>query len=197
MQATTCFHDDVTNPILQEADVVLHHSLAFHAANSMFNPDSDGRNPTIQRFLRWGKLFSTRFLLGLDNRDAGQDESLEALILIQTTTSWQGIARQLRQALIRRVAFTRVAQEENVTGLIDHKEVFERVALLFATVILVLLLGIFRALDRSFGPIVHNRGDVEASSDSCRASIVAKSSAVRTGRSFWSANAWFNTGCSR
>lgn len=96
MQATTCFHDDVTNPILQEADFVLHNPIAFHAANRMFNPDADGRNPTIHRFLRWGKLLSTRFLLGLEDRDPLQDESLEAFILIQTTTGWQGIARQLR-----------------------------------------------------------------------------------------------------
>jgi hypothetical protein len=40
------------------------------------------------------------------------------------------------------------------------------VALLLASVILLLLLGIFRALDRSFGPIVHTRGDVGAPSDS-------------------------------
>jgi hypothetical protein len=37
--------------------------------------------------------------LGLDDRDVLQVEPLEALILIQTAASWQGIASQLRQAL--------------------------------------------------------------------------------------------------
>ena len=197
MQATTCVHDDIPHPILQEADCVLHDPVAFHTANRMFNPDADGRNPTIQRFLRGGELPSTRFLLGLEDRDPRQDESLEALILVETTTGWQGRARLLRQALIRCFTFTGIAQEANVTGLIDHQEVFERVTLLLATVIFFLLLWIFRALDRSFGPIVHKRGDDDVASGSCLVSSAVKSSAVWTGRRCWSANAWFNTGSNR
>src|SRR5207247_3379632 len=119
------------------------------------------------------------------DRDPRQEESLEALILIQTAARWQGIARQLRQALIRRFAFIRVAQEGNVTGLIDHEEVFERVTLLLAAVIFFLLLGILRTLDGSCGPIVHKRGHVDVSSVSFLASIAANSSAVRAGRSCW------------
>jgi hypothetical protein len=52
MQATTCFHDGVPNPILQETDFVFHDSVTFHATNRVFNPNSDGRNATIGRLLR-------------------------------------------------------------------------------------------------------------------------------------------------
>jgi hypothetical protein len=164
MQATTRFHDGVPNPILPEADGVFHDPVAFDPTNGMFDPHADGRDPTICLFLRGREFPTTRFFLGLEDRDPRQEESLEALILIQTTADWQGITRELRHALIRRLAFTCVTQEGNVTGFIDQQEVFERVALLLATVIFFLLLRIFRTLDRSFRPILPKRGGVETPS---------------------------------
>ena len=86
MQATTCFHDGVPNTVLQEADFIFHDSVAFHTTNGMFDPDADRCNPTIGCLFRGRQFSSRRFFLGLDDRDAQQDESLEALILIQTTT---------------------------------------------------------------------------------------------------------------
>jgi hypothetical protein len=59
MQATICFQDVVPNPILQEADVVLHDPVAFHPATGMFDPDADGRDPTLRRLLR-GREFPPR-----------------------------------------------------------------------------------------------------------------------------------------
>jgi hypothetical protein len=44
-----------------------------------------------------------------------------------------------------------------MTGLIDYEKVFELVTRLLAMVILLLLLGIFWALDRAFGPILPTR----------------------------------------
>ena len=138
MQATARFHDSVTNAILQEADLVFHDPVAFHPANGMFDSDADGRAPTIRRFLRGCEFPPTRFLLGLDDRDAGQDESLEAQILIETTAGGQAIALEIRQAFIVGLPFIGGTQEANLTSLIDHEEVFERVTLLFATVIVFL-----------------------------------------------------------
>ena len=189
MQATTCFHDGIPHPILQEADYVLHDPVAFHPTNGVFNTDSDGGNTTISRFLRWREFSSRRFFLGLDDRDVMQAESLEALILIQTAARWQGIARQLCQALIRCFAFIGVAQEANVTRLSDHEEVFERVTLLLAAVIFLLLFGIGRAMDRTFSAIMPKRGVVELPSAECVSYIAANSSAVRAGSSSWSAKA--------
>ena len=189
MQATTCFHNNIPNPILQGADGVFHDPIPFHPTNGMFDPNADGRDPTIGLFLRWCEISPTRFLLRLEQHDTGQDESLEALILIQTAATRQRIARQLGNRLIRCFPFIRSAQEANTTGLLNHKEVFERVAFLLATVVFLLLLWIFRAMDGAFSPIVDKRGDVEAPSVSCIASLAAKSSAVRAGSSSWSARA--------
>jgi hypothetical protein len=158
MQATTGFHNSITYPVLQKTDFVLHDPVAFHPTNSVFNPDSDRGNTTIRRLLRGCEFPSTGFFLGLDDRNVLQAEPLEAPILIQAAARWQGIASKLCQALIRGFAFIGVAQEAHVTGLVDHEEVFERVTLLLATVILLLVLGIFRAVDGSFGTIMKKKG---------------------------------------
>jgi len=158
MQPTTRFHDGIANPIRQEADVIFHNPRAFHTANDMFHADSDRRDPTIGRVLRRGEVTPTGFFLGLDDRAAGQDKSLEAHILIETTSRGPGVTRQLRQAFIVHLAFIGRTQEAHVTGLIDHKEVFERGAFLLATVILLLVVGILRAVDGSFRTIRPNRG---------------------------------------
>ena len=88
MQATTCFHDDVPNPVLQEADFVLYDPVAFHPANGMFDPDADGRDLTIGLLFRGREFPATRCFLGLEDRNPTQEESLEALILIETTAGW-------------------------------------------------------------------------------------------------------------
>jgi hypothetical protein len=189
MQATTCFHDGVPHPVLQEADFVLHDPVTFHPTNGVFTTDSDGGNTTVSRFLRGREFSSRRFFLGLDDRDVMQAESLEALILIQPAARRQGIPSQLCQALIRGSAFSGVAQEAYVTRLSDHEEVFERVTLLLATVIFLLLFGIGRAVDRTFGAIMPKRGLVALPSVTCVLTIAANSVAVRAGSSAWSAKA--------
>jgi hypothetical protein len=82
-----------------------------------------------------------------------------------------------------------VAQEAKVTGLVDHEEVFARVAFLLTTVILWLLLRGFRTRDGSFGPIVNKREEGAEASVGGVVSIAAKSSAVRAGSRAWSARA--------
>src|SRR6266850_505760 len=189
MQATTCFHNGVPHPVLQEADFVLHDPVAFHPTNGVFNTDADGGNATIRRFLRGREFSFRRCFLGLDDRDVLQAESLEALLLIQTAARWRGLPSQLCQALIRCVAFIGVAQEANVTRLSDHEAVGERVTRLLATVIFLVLFGICRAVDRTFGAIMPHRGVVDLPSVACVSSLAAKASAVRAGSSSWSAQA--------
>ena len=131
-------------------------------------------------FLRRREFTPTGFFLGLDNGDPSQDEPLEAPILIQAAARWQGIASELCQALIRGFAFIGVAQEADVTDLIDHEEVFERVTFLLAAIIFLLLFGIGWAVDRTFGTIMPKRGVVECLSVS---NLAANSAAVRAGSS--------------
>ena len=189
MQATTCFHHDIANAILQEANFVFHHPVAFYPSNGVFNTDADGGNAAIGRFLRRGEFTPTGFFLGLTRRHTGQEESLESGILIETTTGWQRIACQICDALIMRPAFIGGTQKAHVTGFMDHEEVFDRVACLLATVILLLIFRVFRTLDGSFGPLMKKRGEGEGASVGGVVSLVANSSAVRAGRSSWLARA--------
>jgi hypothetical protein len=189
MPATTCFHDGVPSPVLQKTDLVRHDPVAFHPTNGVFNPDSDGGNSTRCCFLRGREVSSRRCSLGLDDRDVLQAEALQALLLIQTAARWQALPSQLGQALLRGFAFLGVAPEAHVTGLVAHQEGFERVTLLLAPVIVLLLFGIGRAVDRPFGAIMPNRGVVEPPAVACVSHSAANSAAVRAGRSSWSAQA--------
>ena len=78
MQATTHFHDGITNPILEETDVVFHDPKAFYPTDRVFNTDSDRRDPSIGGFLRRREFTPTGLFLGLEDRDPSQDKPLEA-----------------------------------------------------------------------------------------------------------------------
>jgi hypothetical protein len=165
MQATTCLHDGITNTVLQEAYPVFHRSVAFHPTDRVFDTDSDRCNGTIRRFLLWREFPSTRFFLGLDDRDPITCVALEPHILLETTATWEGIAFQISQAFIMRLPFIGGTQEADVTGLIDHEEIFDGVALFLATIVVLLVLWIFGALDGSLRTIMPKRGVVDSSFD--------------------------------
>jgi hypothetical protein len=158
MQATTRFHDGIANPILQEAYLVFHDPIAFHPANRVFDPDSNGRDEAIVCFLWWGEFTPTWLFLGLINRDPVQPIALESQIVIEVTPAWQGITGQIREAFVMFFAFHRVTQEAHVISLIDHDKVFDRVALFLATVVFLLFLWIGRAMDWSLSAIMPTRG---------------------------------------
>jgi hypothetical protein len=181
MQATTCFHDGISNAILQEAYLVCHHSTAFHTANRVFDADSDRRDRTIARFLRWCEFTPTWLFLGLDDRDTVKHKTLESHILIEVTPAWQGITGQSREVLVVFLAFHGVTQEAYVTSLIDYEQVFDRVTFLLTAVVVSLVLWISGAMDRSLSAIMPKRGGRGVPSVRVAASITAKSSALRAG----------------
>jgi hypothetical protein len=159
MQPTTCFHDSITNPILQEADFVFHHPISLHPTSRVFNPDSDGRHQAMACLLRWGEFPTRGFFLGLHDRQSLISISLEAHILIEIPSRWEGILFQFREAFIIDLPFRCGTQETNPTGLIDYQEVFDRVAFLLAAVAFLLVLGIGGTMDRSLSTIMPKRGD--------------------------------------
>jgi hypothetical protein len=189
MQPTTCFHDGIANTVSQEAYLVFAHTVTFHPAHGVFDTNAERRDRTIGRFLRWGKFPLTRFLLRLDEGDAVAQKALEAHILVEATAVWQCRALQLRQAFLMRLAFIGRAQEAELTRLLEHEEVFDRVARLLAAVVVLVVLGIGGAIDRSLSPIMPNRGAPGTSAVRFAASMTASSSAFRAGRSSCGAHA--------
>jgi hypothetical protein len=129
----------------------------------------------------------------LDNRDAGQDESLDAHILIETTAGRQALALQLSQAFIVGLPFPGSTQEAPLTGFINHQEVFERMACLFAAVVFLLVFWIGCAVDRSLRTILPTRGDAGPSWVCLLVRSVAHSAAVRAGSRSCCPQAWFST----
>jgi hypothetical protein len=189
MQPTTRFHDRIANPILQEAYFVFHQPIALHPTDRLFNPDSDGRDRTSACLFR-GREFPTRgCFLGLEDRPPLTRLPLEAHILIETTARWEGIACQLGEACIMGLPFIGGTQDTQMTGLINHKEVFDRRTLLLAAIVFLLVLWIGWAVERSLRTIMPKRGDSGTPAVRLAASITAKSWAVRAGRSSWCATA--------
>jgi hypothetical protein len=193
MQPTTRVHQRITHAILQEADVVFHNPVAFHPANGVFNADADGGKPTIEGFLRRGEFPPTRFPFRLDNRDAGPDESLKPHLLIEITSGGQVIALQLSQDFIVGLPCIGGTQEANLTGCINPKEVFDRMAFLFAAVVFLLVFWIGWAVERSLSTSMPKRGDVGPSVVCLRVRSGANSAAVRAGSSSCCPKAWFST----
>jgi hypothetical protein len=145
----------------------------------VFDTDSDGRERTIGRVFRWCECTAPRFFLGLDDGHPIESKTLEPQILLKTTPVGQGIAGQIRQAFIMGFALTGVAHEANGTGFVDAQQVFDRVALLLTAEMVLLVLWIFRAMDRPFRTIMPKRGDVGTTFVRSVVSKAAKSSAVR------------------
>jgi hypothetical protein len=181
MQATTRLHDSIANPVFQQAYLVFDYTVAFHTANRVFDPDAEGRDGPISGFLRWGEFPTRRLFLGLDDRDPLACITLESHVLIETTTGREAIALQISEAFIIGLPFIGSTQEANMAALIDHEEVFDRMALLLAAVVVLLVLGIGWTVDRSLSTIMPKRGDTGTPSVLLTASITANASALRAG----------------
>jgi hypothetical protein len=181
MQSTTRLHDGIAHAVLQEAYPVFHDPLAFHTANRVFDTDSNRRDHAIVGFRGWGEFTPTWLFLGLNHRDPIQHKALEPHILIEGTPVGQGIIGQLREAFVLCLAFHRVTQEAHATGLLDHDEGLDRVALLLTAVVFPLFLGIGGAVDRSLRAIRPTRGGRGTPAGRLAASSTANASALRAG----------------
>ena len=181
MQATTCFHDDIPNAVLHEASLVLHDPLAFHPTNGVFDADSARRDLTMVCFLRWGEFTMTGLFLRVDDRDPLECNALEPKIVIKTTAAGESLADQIREAVVRRLPRRGGAQEAKMTGLIEHQAVVDRVPLLLAAVVVLLVLGSGRAMERSLRASMPTRGESRTPSGRLAPRLTEKAAAFRAG----------------
>ena len=157
-QAPPCVHDDVPHPVLPEADIVRHDSVAVHPTTGVFPTDAEGGPPPRSRWLR-GRVFSSRrFVLEVDKRDVRPAETLGALLWRPTAARWPGLPRQRCPVLLRGVACRGVAQAAPVTRLRDHKAGGARVTRLLAPGRVWWRFGSGRAGARTCGAIRPHRG---------------------------------------
>jgi hypothetical protein len=101
--------------------------------------------------------------------------------LIETATGREGLALQIREALILGLPFLGSTQEAHVAGLLDHEEVVERRAWLLAAVVVFLVLGIGWTVAWSCSTIMPTRGPLGPPAVRVAANISANSSALRAG----------------
>jgi hypothetical protein len=163
-------------------ELVFDHPIAFHPANGVFNAHAERRELTIVRLCRWREFSPRGLLLRVDDGAPLERKALEAPILIEITPAPKDRAGQRCEALVRHRALIGVTQAADVTGRIDHQEVFDRVALLLAAVVVLWCLWIGRAVDRALGTIMPTRGGGPSAVRSV-AIMAAHSSALRAGSS--------------
>ena len=162
-------------------DHIVNDTIAFHTSDTMLDMHADSRNAFVFRFFFGGQSAFWWFLLWLYDCYSWQGKALECTILCQLAAFRQLILRFVCNPFVMRFPFIGGTQEANMTGLIDHEEVFDRMALLLAAVVVLLVLGIGWAVDRSLRTIMPKRGEKETSSVRLAASITANSSAFRAG----------------
>ena len=104
---------------------------------------------------------------------------------------WEGLALQIGQAFVVCLPVVGGTEAAEMTGRIDPEEGVDRVTRLLATVVVLLVFWIGRAMDRAFGTIMPTRGDVGAACVGVVVRRMANSSAVRAGSKSWSAHARF------
>jgi hypothetical protein len=183
MQSTTCFQDGVANTVLQEAYLVFHHAIAFYSTTRVCDTLADGRNGTIGRLFQGGEFTAPWFFLRLENRDPIASLPLAPHLLIETTAVGEGIALQIGQVFVVCLPCIGGTQKAHMPSLIDHEEVFARMTLLLAAGVVLLVLGIGWAVDRSLRTSMPHRGAKGTSSVRLAASIIAHSSAWQAGSS--------------
>ncbi len=76
-----------------------------------------------------------------------ESKALAAYVLVEAAAVGQGIACQSGAALIRHLACIRGTHEANLTGRMDHEQVFDWVARLLATIVVLWFLWICGPVD--------------------------------------------------
>ena len=182
MPSTTCLPDDVANTVLQEAYLVFHHARAFYSTPRVFDTDSEGRDCTMGRVFQGGEVTAPWCFRGLEHRDPLASIPLEPPLLIATTAVWEGIALQSGQVCVVGLPCRGGPQTAHRTSLLDHVEVLDRMTLLLAAVVCLLVLGSGWAVERACRTIMPHRGDTGTPTVRLAARLLANSSAWRAGR---------------
>ena len=158
MQATGNFHHHVTDLVLPGAEFVFHDPAALHPTERMLNPHFLARNPTVLFFLFQGKLAAAGFLGRLAHRHRCDGKSLKSHVLIENTFRRQSIGFIISNRFLVPFSCMRWAQVLNDACRPNQQNILDRVTFLLVTVLVLLFIGVYRSLDRTFGTIMGKRG---------------------------------------
>jgi len=116
VQGTAEFHHQVTDPLLPQADPVLHNAAALDTAVDMLDPQPPLVEYLVGPLLLQGQLRTAWLLRRHQDLYLGEGERQEAQILQQPTPGRQWVGGGLRDAQIMDTAAMGVAQKE------DHEQ---------------------------------------------------------------------------
>src|SRR5262249_23810253 len=120
VQGTAEFHHQVTDPLLPQADAVLHDTTALDAAVDMLDPEPPVVGRLVGQVLLQGQLRTAGLLRRHEDLDLWEREGQEAQILQQPTPGRERVGGGLRDAQIMGTTAVRVAQEEDDEERIDE-----------------------------------------------------------------------------
>ena len=137
--------------------LVFDDAIALDTANHVFNMHADATNATILFFFLVREFTTSWFFHWLQNPDAFRCESLKARVLSQRTARRKLIRFTVNDALIMPFAFPGSTQTANATEDVGDQHVLERVLLLFAAIVQLLLIGVTWPIYRSFCSIMEKK----------------------------------------
>src|SRR2546427_5033821 len=162
MQGTAEFHHQITDPLLPQADPVLHDAAALDAAVDMLDPQSPLVERLVRQLVLQGQLRTAGLLRRHEDLHLRERERQEAQILQQPTPSREWVGGGLSDAQIMDPAAVGVAQKEDGEERIDEQDIFDGVVLFLAALTRGLLRRVLGADDAPFGPVMGKRGDAGA-----------------------------------
>jgi hypothetical protein len=129
-----------------------------------------------------GEFTPRRFFLRLDEGATVAETTLAPHLLVEATAMGQAIALPFSQAVLLGLPCIRGTHAAEGTALLEHEAVVERVALLLAAVVGLLVRGIGGAGERSRRAIRPTRGGCGTPARRVAGSLTERSSAWRAGR---------------
>jgi hypothetical protein len=180
VQGTAEFHHQIADPLLPQADPVLHNAAALHTAVDMLNPQSAVVERLVGQVLLQGQLRTAGLLRRHEDLHRRERERQEAQILQQPTPSREWVGGGLRDAQIMDPAAVGVAQKEDDEERIDEQDIFDGVVLFLATITFFLFSRVLGADDAPFGAVMGTRGEADAAAGTATPGADSSASGVTT-----------------
>jgi hypothetical protein len=158
VQGTAEFYHQITDPLLPQADPVLHDAAALDTTVDRLDPQPTLVQRLVRLLLLQGQLLTTWLLHWHKDLHLGERERQEAEILQQLTSGWEWGGGGLSDAQIMDTAAVGVAQKEDDEQGIDEQDIFDGVVFFLATITLFLFNRVLGADDAPFGPVMGKRG---------------------------------------
>src|SRR5262249_7555016 len=162
MQGTAEFHHQITDPLLPQADPVLHDAAALDTTIDVLNPQPPLIEYLVGQVLLQCELLAAGFLGRHEDLHLRGRERQAAQSLQQPAPGREGVGSGFRNAQIMGTAAIGVAQKKDCEESIHEQDIFDRVVFLLPAITFLLFHRVLGADDASFRPVMGTRGEAGA-----------------------------------